>query len=54
MTADPRIVPTARTLADASYDEAAELATFGAKVLHPATAVPLVHAGIPIVVLNST
>lgn len=53
MTADPRIVPSARTLAQASYDEAAELATFGAKVLHPATALPLVQAGIPIVVLNS-
>jgi aspartate kinase len=53
MTADPRIVPTARTLSAASYDEAAELATFGAKVLHPATAMPLVHEGIPIVVLNS-
>ena len=38
----------------ASYEEAAELATFGAKVLHPATALPLVRAGIPIVVLNST
>jgi aspartate kinase len=54
MTADPRIVPSARTLAAASYEEAAELATFGAKVLHPATAMPLVRAGIPIVVLNST
>jgi aspartate kinase len=54
MTADPRIVPSARTLAEASYEEAAELATFGAKVLHPATAQPLVRAGIPIVVLNST
>lgn len=53
MTADPRIVPGARTLAAASYEEAAELATFGAKVLHPATAMPLVRAGIPIVVLNS-
>jgi aspartate kinase len=53
MTADPRIVPTARTLTAASYEEAAELATFGAKVLHPATAMPLVRAGIPIVVLNS-
>ncbi|HWB40148.1 MAG TPA: lysine-sensitive aspartokinase 3 [Gemmatimonadales bacterium] len=53
MTADPRIVPTARTLSAASYEEAAELATFGAKVLHPATAMPLVRAGIPIVVLNS-
>jgi aspartate kinase len=53
MTADPRIVPSARTLPAASYDEAAELATFGAKVLHPATAMPLVREGIPIVVLNS-
>jgi aspartokinase len=53
-TADPRIVPAARTLRAASYEEAAELATFGAKVLHPATAMPLVRAGIPlIVVLNS-
>ena len=53
MTADPRIVPGARTLSAASYEEAAELATFGAKVLHPATAMPLVREGIPIVVLNS-
>ena len=45
---------SARTLAAASYEEAAELATFGAKVLHPATAMPLVRAGIPIVILNST
>jgi aspartate kinase len=53
MTADPRVVPSARTLAAASYEEAAELATFGARILHPATALPLVRAGIPIVVLNS-
>ena len=53
MTADPRIVPSARTLSAASYDEAAELATFGARILHPATAQPLVQAGIPIVILNS-
>ena len=53
MTADPRIVPSARTLSAASYDEAAELATFGARILHPATALPLVRAGIPIVILNS-
>jgi aspartate kinase len=54
MTADPRIVSSARTLSAASYDEAAELATFGAKILHPATALPLIRAGIPIVVLNSS
>ena len=53
MTADPRIVSSARTLRAASYEEAAELATFGAKILHPATAFPLVRAGIPIVILNS-
>lgn len=53
MTADPRIVPEARTLASATYDEAAELATFGAKVLHPATQLPLAAAGIPIVILNA-
>jgi aspartate kinase len=53
MTADPRIVPHARPLALASHLEAAELAAFGAKVLHPATAAPLVEAGIPAVILNS-
>jgi aspartate kinase len=53
MTADPRVVPTARTLPAASYEEAAELATFGARILHPATALPLVRAGIPIVILNA-
>ena len=53
MTADPRIVPHARPLALASHHEAAELAAFGAKVLHPATAAPLVEAGIPAVILNS-
>jgi aspartate kinase len=53
MTADPRMVPSARTLASATYEEAAELATFGAKVLHPATQLPLSSAGIPIVILNS-
>ncbi|HUG28325.1 MAG TPA: lysine-sensitive aspartokinase 3 [Gemmatimonadales bacterium] len=53
MSADPRIVPGARTLAAASYEEAAELATFGAKVLHPATQMPLVQKGIPFRILNS-
>lgn len=53
MTADPRIVPHARRLPLASHHEAAELAAFGAKVLHPATAAPLVDAGIPCVILNS-
>jgi aspartate kinase len=53
MTADPRLVPGARTLAEATYDEAAELAYFGAKVLHPATVLPLVERGIPVRVKNS-
>lgn len=53
MSADPRIVPDARLLAQASYDEAAELAAFGAKVLHPATQLPLVEVGIPIVIRNT-
>ncbi len=53
MTADPRIVPEARTLRVATYDEVAELATFGAKVLHPATQTPLADLGIPLVVLNA-
>ncbi|MSR06074.1 MAG: lysine-sensitive aspartokinase 3 [Gemmatimonadetes bacterium] len=53
MTADPRVVKNARTLPEASYDEAAELAYFGAKVLHPATIVPLVEHGIPVWIKNS-
>ncbi len=53
MSADPRIVPEARLLAHATYDEAAELAAFGAKVLHPATQLPLVEAEIPIVIRNT-
>jgi aspartate kinase len=53
MTADPRIVANARPLPTASHLEAAELAAFGATVLHPATQAPLVEARIPCVVLNS-
>jgi aspartate kinase len=53
MTADPRVVPHAHTLKEASYDEAAELAYFGAKVLHPATIVPLIERGIPVCIKNS-
>jgi aspartate kinase len=54
MTADPRVVPGARPLAEASYDEAAELAYFGAKVLHPATMIPVIEAGIPLHIRNAT
>jgi aspartate kinase len=53
MTADPRLVPGAHTLPEASYDEAAELAYFGAKVLHPATIVPLIERRIPVWIKNT-
>ena len=53
LSADPRIVPNAILLPEATYQEAAELAAFGAKVLHPATQLPLIDAGIPCWVLNS-
>ncbi len=53
MTADPRIVPAARHVRSMSFAEAAELAFFGAKVLHPATMVPAIAKNIPIRVLNS-
>lgn len=53
MTADPRVVPSARSIPRLSYDEAAELAYFGAKVLHPRTLHPAVDRGIPVRVCNS-
>jgi aspartate kinase len=53
MTVDPRVVPGARVLPEVSFEEAAELAYFGAKVLHPATIRPAVEKGIPVRVLNS-
>jgi aspartate kinase len=53
LTADPRIVREARTLAELTYGEAAELAYFGAKVLHPKTMLPAVDLGIPISVRNT-
>ncbi len=53
MTADPRKVKSARQLEVMSFAEAAELAFFGAKVLHPATMVPAVKKSIPIRVLNT-
>jgi aspartate kinase len=52
MSADPRIVPTARLISNMSYDEAGELAAFGAKVIHPSTMAPAVRHEIPIRVLN--
>ena len=53
MTVDPRIVPGAKVLPEVSFEEAAELAYFGAKVLHPATIKPAVERGIPVFVLNT-
>jgi bifunctional aspartokinase / homoserine dehydrogenase 1 len=53
LTADPRLVPEARTLQEISYNEAAELAYFGAKVLHPKTLRPVSEAGIPVWIKNS-
>jgi aspartate kinase len=53
MTADPRIVPDARTVDVISFEEASELAYFGAKVLHPKTILPAMVRGIPVRVLNT-
>jgi aspartate kinase len=53
MTADPRVVPEALRVKIISFEEAAELAYFGAKVLHPATILPAVKKNIPVLVLNS-
>jgi aspartate kinase len=53
LTADPRLVMDARLLREISYNEAAELAHFGAKVLHPKTLRPVADAGIPVWIRNS-
>jgi aspartate kinase len=53
LTADPRIASGAQKLRMISFREAAELAYFGAKVLHPSTIFPAVKKDIPVVVLNS-
>jgi len=53
LTADPRLVREARTIPEISYREAAELAYFGAKVLHPKTLRPVLPAGIPVWIRNS-
>jgi aspartate kinase len=53
MTTDPRICPDALRVKIISFEEAAELAYFGAKVLHPATILPAVKKNIPVLVLNS-
>ena len=53
MTTDPRVCPDALRVKTISFEEAAELAYFGAKVLHPATILPAVKKNIPVLVLNS-
>jgi aspartate kinase len=53
LTADPRVVPEATLIDRIRFDEASELATFGAKVLHPYTIAPAVRLGIPVYILNS-
>lgn len=53
MTTDPRICSDALRVKTISFEEAAELAYFGAKVLHPATILPAVQKNIPVFVLNS-
>jgi aspartate kinase len=53
MTTDPRIVPGAWKVREISFDEASELAYFGAKVLHPLTVLPAVEKNIPVFILNS-
>ncbi len=53
MTTDPKLCSDARVIRKMSFDEAAELAHFGAKVLHPATLAPAMRESIPVYVLNS-
>jgi len=53
LTADPRIIPGGHRVKSISFAEAAEMAFFGAKVLHPATVLPAVEKNIPVLILNS-
>lgn len=53
LTADPRVVTGAQLIERVGFDEASELASFGAKVLHPSTIAPAVRLGIPVYVLNA-
>jgi aspartate kinase len=53
MTTDPNLCPEAELIHEISFEEAAELASFGAKVLHPATLLPAIEKNIPVYVLNS-
>ena len=53
LSADPRVVPEAVQLSALSYDEACELAYFGAKVVHPQTMAPAIERGLPIIIRNT-
>jgi len=53
LTADPRVVSDARLIPQIRFDEASELASFGAKVLHPNTIAPAVRRGIPVYIYNT-
>ena len=53
LTADPTILPGGHRVKIISFAEAAELAYFGAKVLHPATVLPAMEKNIPVLILNS-
>ncbi len=53
LTADPRIIDGGHRVRSCSFAEAAELAYFGAKVLHPATVLPAVEKNVPVLILNS-
>jgi aspartate kinase len=53
LTADPRVVPAAKLIEEIRFEEASELASFGAKVLHPSTIAPAVKLGIPVFVFNA-
>ncbi|HEY7897196.1 MAG: lysine-sensitive aspartokinase 3 [Gemmatimonadales bacterium] len=53
LTADPRVVSDARLIPQIRFDEASELASFGAKVLHPNTIAPAVRLGIPVFIYNT-
>jgi len=50
---DPRYVQNTHAIAELSFDEAAELAYFGAKILHPSTILPAKVAGIPVIIKNT-
>lgn len=53
LTADPQVVSKAQLISQIRFDEASELASFGAKVLHPNTIAPAVRLGIPVYIYNT-